>query len=68
MTYKLGTIGGGIWGLGRAGPWETCALRFMSDFCLYSVTKEPQSSEHCAWEVSTASLLGRMPRDGKGRS
>lgn len=52
-------------GLGSRA-WETCASRFMSDFCLYSVTKEPQSSEHYAWEVSTASLLGRMPHDKRG--
>lgn len=38
----------------------------MSEFCLYSVTKEPQSSEHYAWEVSTASLLGRLPHDKRG--
>ena len=35
-------------------------------FCLYSVAKEPQSSEHCAWEVSTASLLERMPHNRRG--
>lgn len=66
MTLRLGTIGGRAGGSWGAGAWETCASRFMSEFCLYSVTKEPQSSEHYAWEVSTASLLGRLPHDKRG--
>lgn len=67
MTYSWERSGGGAGGLGSRA-WETCASRFMSDFCLYSVTKEPQSSEHYAWEVSTASLLGRFATRQKGRS